>query len=71
MTVGMTSELARADTLMTSRPFHSFTSVFGDRCRKKGLMKGVLQISWALDLMVHSAGMCYACEPRLLASEVA
>lgn len=60
MTVGMTSELARTDTLMTSRPFQSLPTVFGDRSRKKGLTKGVLQIRWTLDLMVHSAGMCYA-----------
>lgn len=42
--VGMTSELARTDTLMTSRPFQSLPTVFGDRSRKKGLTKGVLQI---------------------------
>lgn len=33
-------------------------------------MKGVLQIKWALDLMVHSPGMCYTLEPRLIASDV-
>lgn len=69
MTVGITSELARTDTLMTSRPLRSLTSPFGERPRKKGLVKGVLHIRLALDLMVHAAGMCYAFEPRLIASD--
>lgn len=34
-------------------------------------MKGVLQARSALDLMVHSAGMCNAFEPRLIASDIA